>query len=239
VKVSDIKDGFGGFFKQGLVFIVGMFVEVVGFEFNTYQAGMTHDQDQIAAFVAWVNFGGIMFMSGLGFANVTRQRVSNYVGANRKTQARNAAVFFQSICIAIGLVCVTLVLSFRNYIPRIYTPLPVIQNLLSNILIGYGIVCFLDCGNGGMMTLMRITGRANLLTLLTFSFYGLSLAVMSYLLSSVAGLGVKGLVLSFIMNSIMLNGVYYWLINFRTDWSKVKGETNGPEVEEQSNEEGF
>jgi Na+-driven multidrug efflux pump len=221
VKVSDIKDGFGGFFKQGLVFIVGLFVEVVGFEFNTYQAGMTHDQDQ---------------MSGLGFANVTRQRVSNYVGAKRNTQAGNAAVFFQSICIAIGFVCVTLVLSLRTYIPCIYSPLPVIQELISNILIYYGIVCFIDCGNGGMMTLMRITGRANLLTLLTFCFYGFSLAVMSYLLSSVAGLGVKGLVISFIINSIMLNVVYYWLINFRTDWRQVKGETHGAEVEEQSNE---
>jgi Na+-driven multidrug efflux pump len=143
---------------------------------------MTHDQDQIAAFVAWVNFSYIMFMSGLGFANVTRQRVSNYVGANRKIQARNAAVFFQCICIAIGFVCVTLVLCLRNYIPSIYTPLPEIQDLLSNILIGYGIMCFLDCGVGSMMTLMRITGRANLMTLLTFCFFGPSLAVFSYLL---------------------------------------------------------
>ena len=85
------------------------------------------------------------------------------------------------------------------------------------------------------MTLMRITGRANLLTLLTFCFFGVSLAVISYLLSSVAGLGVQGLVLSFIMNSVMLNGVYYWLINFRTDWTNVKGETHGPEVDEQTN----
>jgi len=67
-------------------------------------AGLTHNQNQITAFVSWVNIAGFLFTIGLGFSNVTRTRVSNYLGAKCYEQAKNSARFFTFASAVIGLI---------------------------------------------------------------------------------------------------------------------------------------
>jgi len=49
---------------------------------NTYFIGLTHDQDQIAAYVAWNNLAGIVFTVGLGFGIIGRRDVAHLLHHN-------------------------------------------------------------------------------------------------------------------------------------------------------------
>jgi len=102
-KLSDVTDGLGPFLLQGLKFISGLYVEFLGFEFNTYLAGLTHDQNQISAFVSWVNIAGFLFTVGLGFSNVTRTKVSNFMGCQDANKSKNAARFYTFLSGLIGI----------------------------------------------------------------------------------------------------------------------------------------
>ena len=44
---------------------------------NTYYIGLTHDQVEIAAYVAWNNLAGIVFTVGLGFGIIGRRDVAH------------------------------------------------------------------------------------------------------------------------------------------------------------------
>jgi Na+-driven multidrug efflux pump len=104
VKFADVKDGLGEFLCKGSKFIIGLYAEFLGFEFNTYLASLTHDQYEITAFVSWVNIAGFLFTIGLGFSNVTRTRVSSYIGGGRPVQAMHAARFFTFMAACVGMI---------------------------------------------------------------------------------------------------------------------------------------
>ena len=46
------------FLWSGFKIIMAIYVEWFGFELNTYLAALTHDQNQISAFVNWLNYSG-------------------------------------------------------------------------------------------------------------------------------------------------------------------------------------
>lgn len=49
---------------------------------NTYFIGLTHDQVEIAAYVAWNNLAGIVFTVGLGFGIIGRRDVAHLLHHN-------------------------------------------------------------------------------------------------------------------------------------------------------------
>ena len=49
---------------------------------NTYFIGLTHDQTEIAAYVAWNNLAGIVFTIGLGFGIIGRRDVAHLLHHN-------------------------------------------------------------------------------------------------------------------------------------------------------------
>ena len=83
--------------------MIGLYAEFLGFEFNTYLAGLTHDQNEIAAFVSWVNIAGWLFTCGLGFSNVVRTRVSKYVGTNEPERCKHSARFYTLFSAVFGV----------------------------------------------------------------------------------------------------------------------------------------
>ena len=218
--VADITKGLSPFLCQGFKFIAGLYAEFLGFEFNTYLAGLTHNQDQIAAFVAWVNIGGFLFTVGLGFSNVTRTRVANYMGSKDAVKSENSAKFYIFLSAMVGLMFFVLIECFRYQIASIYSPLPVIKDIIATLLIGYafGAVCelILGCQN----TLMRLTNRAMTMTWIMLSLYIVTLGCLSYFLGFFCGYGVPGMVMAFVVVSFLVNISFFFLINWRTDWEK-------------------
>ena len=65
------------FLWDSLQIMVGFYSIFLGFELNTYFIGLTHDQVEIAAYVAWNNIAGIVFTIGLGFGIISRRDVAH------------------------------------------------------------------------------------------------------------------------------------------------------------------
>lgn len=156
---------------MGFKFITGLYASYLGFEFNTYLAGLTHDQDQISAFVSWVNYSNFIFTIGIGVSNVVRTRISNYIGEEKPDCCRNSAKFFVFVSFCVGLVFMVITETFRYSIAGIYTPLPSIRQLIADSLIPYGIALICDILIGCQNTLMRLIGRPMLLTYCMLFFY--------------------------------------------------------------------
>jgi len=232
-KLSDITDGIGPFLLQGLKFISGLYVEFLGFEFNTYLAGLTHDQNQISAFVSWVNIAGFLFTVGLGFSNVTRTTVSNHMGSKDGNKSKNAARFYTFLSGLIGIVFFILIEIFRYPIASIYSPLPEIQEVIATLLIAYafGAVCelVLGCQN----TLMRLTNRAMTMTYIMLVLFVFVLGCLSYLLGFVAQLHVPGMVGAFVIVTFLVNTSFFYLLNFRTDWDQCIAVMKANEAKEE------
>lgn len=99
------------FFKLGFKTILAICAEYLGFQINTYLCGISHDQNQISAFVCWVNLASILYCFGLGFGNVARTNLSNYVGAKKYAQVKNAQIFYTFLVTIIGLIFTAVLVS--------------------------------------------------------------------------------------------------------------------------------
>jgi Na+-driven multidrug efflux pump len=88
-------------------------------------------------------------------------------------------------------------------------------------LIPYGFGAVFELIVGCQNTLMRLTGRAMIMTYLMLAYYVVSLGILSYILGFVVGMKVPGMVLAFVVVSAMLNCNYFVIINFRTKWENL------------------
>merc|ERR1740139_1723376 len=52
------------------------------------------------------------------------------------------------------------------------------------------------------------------------ALYVVTLGTMSYLLGFVFGMLVPGMVLAFVLVQLLTNIIFFYLINFKTDWEK-------------------
>lgn len=134
-----ISHDYWEFNKMGLKIVGAIYAEFLGFEANTYFSGITHDQDQISAFVSWVNITGILFTVGLGFGNVVRVNVSNYVGEGKHAQAKNASLFYTVMAAIFGGILMILISVFPYAIASVYTPLKSVTAWLVPILYVFSI----------------------------------------------------------------------------------------------------
>lgn len=88
-----VKSDFSKFLVFGLQVLLAMYIEIIGFEASVYFAGITHDQYQIAAWVSFQNVTATVYTIGLGFGNVARTNVGNYLGQGRINNTRNNTWF--------------------------------------------------------------------------------------------------------------------------------------------------
>lgn len=72
------------------------------------------------------------------------------------------------------------------------------------------------------------------MTYLMLALYFVTLGVLSYLLGFVAKMGVPGMVLAFVIVSFIINIIFFWLINYRTDWQDVINISNKKSNEEKT-----
>jgi len=203
--------------------IIGaIYAEFLGFEANTYFSGITHDQNQISAFVSWVNITGILFTFGLGFGNVVRANVSNYIGEGKYTQAKNACLFYTVLSGIVGFIFMILILALPNSIASIYTPLESVQSWIVPILYVYSIGAFLEMVSGIQNTIMRVTNRTGQVIIIVASTFLLQLCFCSWLFGFELGWGVIGFTLSFVLASLVSNIVFAIIIHKKINWNLVK-----------------
>jgi Na+-driven multidrug efflux pump len=165
----------GTFLWLGLKIMSALYAEFLGFEANTYLAGITHDQDQISAFVSWVNITGILYAFGkffylkkigLGFANVSRTTVSTYVGGKKSVQAKNSSYFFITWCAVLGVLALILLPLNAENIASVYSPLESIKAWIRPILYVFSIGAMFEMVNGTQNTILRVVGKTSKVVLI-------------------------------------------------------------------------
>lgn len=225
-----------GYLWTSLKVIAGFYCTFLGFELNTYFAGLTHDNVQIAAYVGWVNLAGIVFCTGIGFGIIGRTRVGTFVGAKKFADAKNLMWFNLTVTLAIGVFICILFNSIRYYITLIYTGIPEVSETMGYLIMIYAFNCILEFSNGSLGCYMRLTGHIKCVSFLMFFYIVVIQASLSYVLCFVCELGVSGLLYSFATTSVLLN-VTNIVTLWRVDWTSVtdcdtdKDESEGEEEE--------
>ena len=126
---------------------------------NVFMAGMTHNQDQISAFVSWTNFDDILFTIGMSFSVFARTTVSNYVGQERFVQAKNSQKFYTFLICVMGLIGYLYIKFFKHSIIATYTELPAVYFWLEKCFDIYSIGSFAEITTTILSTTMRIANR--------------------------------------------------------------------------------
>jgi Na+-driven multidrug efflux pump len=121
VPFSKVKDGFSVSVRFGLQVLMAMYVEIIGFEASIYFVGITQDQNQIAAWVSFQSLLATFFSIGLGFGNVARTNVGNYLGQGRITNARNNTYFNIFMMATLALLIVVLMEVNAALVVSVYT----------------------------------------------------------------------------------------------------------------------
>ena len=213
---------FGTFLKQGVKIIVALYTEFIGFEINTYLCGRSHDQDQITAFVSFVNLTALLFTCGLGFGNVTRSALANYIGAGKPVQAKNVQRFYSFIVLVIGIIAMALVMGLKAYIVLIYTAIPNVDQWLQKIFLVYSIGVVGEIMEGTLNTTLRVANRTGTLLIIALSTFVAQTLLCSYLFAFVLNMQVVGLVVSFVCVIVTCNICYASVIVAQVDWAQIK-----------------
>ena len=182
------------FMIQGTKIIIALYTEFIGFELNTYMAAITHDQDQISAFVSFVNITGIVFTIGLGFGNVSRTALSNYVGKKKHIQAKNVQLFYLLLVSIVGTIMFVVLVSASGPITKLYSNLENIDFWLRNIILIYSIGALGEMISGTLNTTLRVANRTGSVVVIVLITFVVELVSLSYLFAFVANMKVLGLV---------------------------------------------
>lgn len=218
---SDLK----AFLWVGLKIMSALYAEFLGFEANTYLAAITQDQDQISAFVSWVNITGMIYAFGLGFGNVARTSVSNYVGGGKHVQAKHSSHFFIAMSAFLGVVLMIVLPLNAGSIASVYSPLEPIKAWIRPVLYIYAVGALFEMINGTQNTILRVGGKTSQVVGIVIStFLGLLVAV-SLVCAFALDMGDCGLVLGFDAAVIVANAIFFFMIK-RLDWSKVENSAN-------------
>jgi len=212
------------FFKLGLKTIVAICAEYLGFQINTYLCGITRDQNQISAFVSWVNLSTMLYCFGLGFGNVARTNLSNYIGEKKYTQVKNAQIFYTFLVSIIGLILTVVLASQVSGISGLYSSDPGVDNWITAIMKVYCFGIAFDLLSGLQNTTLRVANRATFVAFNVLTCLGFILSVMSWVFAYVIGLEVVGLLISYVIAIICSNIWFAIIIHNKVDWKKVKVE---------------
>ena len=208
--------------KQGVKIIVALYTTFIGFEINTYLCGISHDQDQITAFVSFINVTAFVFTCGLGFGNVTRSALANYIGAGKPVQARNVQKFYACIVLVIGFTFMILIMGLKSYIVLIYTRIPDVEQWLQSIFLVFSLGIVGQMMEGTLNTTLRVANRTGTLLIIALCTFVLQTIVLSCLFAFVLNMQVVGLVLSFLFVIVTCNICYAFVIYGHVDWATIK-----------------
>ena len=178
---------------QGLKILIAIYTEFIGYELNIYMAALTHDENQISAFVSFINITGFPSIIGLGFGNISRRVLSNYVGEKKYIQAKNVQLFYLFLTTIVGIIFMILFISSSGTISKIYSDTEKIDFWLRNMIRIFSIGAVAEFMTGILKTTLRVANRTGTVAVIVSMTYVFELLLLSYLLGFVAHMKVLGL----------------------------------------------
>jgi len=146
------------------------------------------------------------------FGNVARTTVSVLIGNDSPNHARNASTFYTFCSASVGAILLVVMECTRAQIAGIYTQQPEIADYLKAILIIYPLGAMCELVIGTQNTLMRLIGKAKLMTFLLIGFFTIGVGSFASLFGFACGWGVVGMAGAFVMMTLGLNITYRVII---------------------------
>merc|ERR1712048_60562 len=189
LKRESLKDIFGtGFGRYACNFfkiLLGWYADYLGFECNTILLGLLQNNDTMSAWVSFMNIAGVVYVIGSGMAMYMRTVTSTLIEQNKMLEAKKFAkmCWILSLCFSVtfGIIFGTI----PDKLSCIYTTLPAVKDtLIPMIRIGGLTTVMLGMG-ACVATLLRVTGKACILSVLmgidqVIIFDGLSALFLYY-----------------------------------------------------------
>ena len=166
----------------------------------------------------------MLYCFGLGFGNVARTNLSNYIGEKKYTQVKNAQVFYTFLVTIIGLIFTVVLASQLDEISGLYSSDGEVDIWITAIMKVYCFGIAFDLLSGLQNTTLRVANKATFVALNVLTCFGFMLSAISWVCAYVIGLEAVGLTISYVIALICSNIWFAIIIHNKVDWKKVKVE---------------
>lgn len=112
---------FPAYFKDCFIFVVGSFVESIGYEVCSYFVALLHDNEQMAAFVNALSLSSTVYNIGLSFSIVSRTRINILLGMGLHRIAKRAYLFFMYCAILVGILVWAVMFPLREQVADLFS----------------------------------------------------------------------------------------------------------------------
>ncbi|MBR0309485.1 MAG: MATE family efflux transporter [Paludibacteraceae bacterium] len=150
------------------------------------------------------------FMLSLGVGSATTIRVSHQYGLGDLRAMRMAANASIHLVLLMNTIGATLMIGLRHYIPYLFTNDPEVINIAAELLIFAGLFQYADglqCVGAGMLRGVTDVKAPMWITVIAYLIVALPLG---YLLMFPAGLGARGMWISFVFALTMAAVAFHW-----------------------------
>ena len=200
--------------------LLGWYADYLGFEFNTILIGLLHDNHAMAAWVSIMNISGLGFVIGSGMSMCMRTICATKIGENKNQEAKKYGKMCYILIMAVAITFGTCLSVFASSFASIYTNIPEVQEYLIPMIRIDGFVIWFSGIGACVATLLRVAGKACILSMLMgfnnlIVFDGLSFLFLYYF-----KLGPVSVMYSFLIEyciSILVGS----FIVFKFDWRKI------------------
>merc|ERR1711884_3002 len=189
LKKESLRDifgsGFGRYTSNFFKILIGWYADYLGFECNTILLGLLQNNNIMAAWVAFMNLAGIMYVVGSGMAMCMRTLTSTLIGQSKMLEAKKYGKMSWCICLVFSITAGIILVSIPDKLCNIYSTLEEVhETLIPMIRIGGGTAVMLGMG-ACVATLLRVTGKSCFLSVLmgidqVIIFDGLSALFLYY-----------------------------------------------------------
>lgn len=176
--------------------------------------------EQLAANVVLLNFIGLLFNFSLGMSFAVCSLVGNSMGELKPVTAKR--YYFMSVlgCFILSTVIIVFILTFKSYIPIIYTQQPEVIILVEETLPIFTVMLFFDYLQGVTSGTIRAIGYQDIGTVICLVGYWIISIPISYVLAFPVDLELLGIWLG-VPSGTLISSICFSAILLRSDWKSL------------------
>ena len=220
--LSLASEGLCNFVWQSIKFALGSYSEFLGYEIASYFVFRTHDNSQIAAYSAILNFASIFYATGETFAIICRTRMNILIGKDLKRTSKNFFIFYILVLFILGAIIGLICYFIREEITYLYAGNnEYMSESFEKLFIVY---CFCIACELSITTVfmgIKTIGGIGCLLLMNFSLFIGGNFVLCYYLTVVKGWGSLAIFIG-LQSIFYLESILSVCRVVFTDWTKCE-----------------
>jgi len=196
-------------FDMGLPIAGQIVLEIAAFALGAVMMGWL-GAVSLAAHQVAMNLAAFTFMIALGIGSAATIRISHFRGLQDRTNLKSAGVAALLLVFGYNIVTAAIFLTFRHWLPTLYSTDPAVVDLASNLLIFAGMFQLFDGVQCVGLGVLRGMADVRVPTLLSLVAYGCISLPVSYLCAFTLGMGPGGIWVGYLVG-LMTAAVAYVL----------------------------